>query len=226
MKPEIQEGLGLVLAAAGAGRRFGGDLPKQFLSWRGRPLFVAGLEPFVGLIETAVVVVPPDRVESSREEIGEFPLSVTVVAGGGTRQESVSRGLDHLGPKTGWVLVHDAVRPFVSRELILSVFQETVRTGACVPLLPLRDTVKRVEEGFVRETLDRERLGLAQTPQGFRVDWLLQAVQEAEKAGYQGTDESSLLERIGLPVGSVAGEERNVKLTWPTDRSKLDEEGN
>ena len=211
--------IGLILAAAGAGSRFGGDIPKQFSSMRGKPLYLHALEPFVEFFEEAVMVVPEawqDRVE---EQIRLLPYrgKLLLQTGGRERQDSVFRGLRRLSDSVQIVLVHDAARPFVSQGLIARVVEQTRRSGACLPALPPRDTVKEVDSLKVLRTLDRHRLRLAQTPQGFEIDLLRRALEQAQQDGFCGTDEASLVEHLGSPVYVVAGEPENIKVTWKED---------
>jgi len=115
------------------------------------------------------------------------------------------------------VLVHDAARPFVTPALIKRVVDESRRSGACIPAIPVNQTVKEVAGSTILRTLDRSRLVLAQTPQGFRREILLQAFARAEEDGFYGTDESILVERIGIPVSVVEGEPGNIKITFRHD---------
>ena len=211
--------IGLILAAAGAGSRFGGDIPKQFSSMSGKPLYLHALEPFVEFFDEAVMVVPEawkDRVE---EQIQLLPYrgKLLLQTGGPERQDSVYRGLSWLSDSIQIVLVHDAARPFVSQGLIARVVEQTRQGGACVPALPPRDTVKEVDFLKVLRTLDRRRLRLAQTPQGFEINLLRRALEQAQKEDFYGTDEASLVERLGAPVYVVAGEPENIKVTWKED---------
>lgn len=219
-----KEDVGLILAAAGMGVRFGGETPKQFLSFRGKPLYRRALEGFLGIAASAVVVVPEawrDRVE--RELKADLNVNLRVVAGGETRQESVWRGLRALEGSVRWVLVHDAARPLVTESLILRVLEKTMRTGACVPVLPIRDTVKELDdEGRVAETLPREGLALTQTPQGFSSELLIRAFAAAEWARFLGTDEAQLVERLGERVHVVEGDPANLKVTGVRDLALLE----
>ena len=126
-------------------------------------------------------------------------------------------GLQQLQPGTEVVAVHDGVRPFVSIEEIESVVRQAERTGAAILGVPIVDTVKQAEREFVESTLTREHLVLAQTPQVFRAEILKQAFEYAARDEYYGTDESSLVERLGHPVAIVRGSERNIKITRPSD---------
>jgi len=209
--------IGLILAAAGAGSRFGSSVPKQFLPLDGVPVYFRSLEPFERLVDHAVIVVPGDwKDRVACETLERWQGRILVETGGDQRQDSVRRGLLAL-PSVEIVLVHDAARPYVSADLIKLVIEEARRSGACIPGLPVSQTVKEVAGSGVVRTLDRTRLVLAQTPQGFRRDILLQAFERAERDAFYGTDESILVERIGLPVSVVEGEPRNIKITFKQD---------
>jgi len=215
---QIKQRVGLVLAAAGGGTRVGGDIPKQFLEIKGRPVYRVALEAFDGIVDEAVVVVPAAMVGVVRGQLSDITsLRVEVVAGGSSRQQSVGIGLDALSADVGWVLVHDAARPFVSAELIRRVLRCAVEHEACIPVLPVSDTVKEIVGGVIRRTLPRESLGLAQTPQGFRCTLLKAALVHANGLGLSGTDEAQLVEAAGNAVHVVEGEASNLKITWPQD---------
>ena len=211
--------IGLILAAAGAGSRFGGNIPKQFSLMRDKPLYLHALEPFLEFFEEAVMVVPEAWQGRVQEQIESLPYRAKLLlqAGGRERQDSVYRGLRRLSDSVEIVLVHDAARPFVSRDLIARVVEETRRGEACLPAVPLRDTVKEVSSRRVVRTVDRDHLRLAQTPQGFEINLLRQALKQAQKEGFCGTDEASLVERLGSPVYVVPGELENIKVTWKED---------
>jgi len=209
--------IGLILAAAGAGSRFGSAVPKQFLPLDGVPVYLRSLETFSPLVDRAVVVVPSawkDRVICETRD--RWQGRIDVETGGEQRQESVRRGLLFL-PPVELVLIHDAARPFVTTDLIRRVLDESRRSGACIPGLPVSQTVKEVAGSIIVRTLDRTRLVLAQTPQGFRREILIEAFRKAEEDGFCGTDESILVERIGIPVSVVEGEPGNLKITFRHD---------
>jgi 2-C-methyl-D-erythritol 4-phosphate cytidylyltransferase len=214
-----QEDCGLVLAAAGLGSRFGSSEPKQFWELNGKPLYLHALEPFQNQVGEAVVVVPQGWdgriLDQIRSLLPDMPVQVHT--GGTTRQESVFRGLNRLSSCVEFVLVHDAARPFITASLIERVLNNTRKYGACVPVVPVRDTVKKVENSFVECTIDRQALFLTQTPQGFELKRLQKALEKAEEAGYLATDEASLLEYVGEKVRVVEGEIQNVKVTWSED---------
>lgn len=215
--------IALILAAAGSGARFGGSIPKQFLAWEGTPLLVRALRAFEPHCDEAVVLVPAGWEAKAESLIRGCPFAgqVSIHPGGEHRQDSVKRGLAQLRPGVDLVMVHDAARPFVSARLIESVIQGARLHSACIPGLPVADTVKEVEAGFIHKTLDRRRLVLVQTPQGFRRDLLELAFDRAIEEGYHGTDEAVLVERLGVPVFVVPGEPENRKITWKTDLSNL-----
>ncbi len=211
--------IGLVLAAAGSGSRFGSDTPKQFRQLDGLPLYLHALERFSIFFEVAVVVLPggwEEKVESQVQSLS-YREKLILQVGGPQRQDSVFQGLSRLPDSTDIVLIHDAARPFTSSELISRVIETTRLHQACVPVLPVRDTLKEVRGGRIVRTLDRESLSLVQTPQGFESNLLKRAFNQARKDGFYGTDESTLVERLGSPVHVVAGERSNLKVTWKED---------
>jgi 2-C-methyl-D-erythritol 4-phosphate cytidylyltransferase/2-C-methyl-D-erythritol 2,4-cyclodiphosphate synthase len=178
---------------------------------------VAAFEASPG-VEALVIVLPADLVAMGRQLIGDTLRDVTVVAGGERRQDSVAAGLAVLPASVDLVLVHDAARPFATVGLIDRVIAAARETGAAVPAVAVRDTVKRVAPGqrLVSETLPRDQVWLAQTPQGFRRRVLEDAVALGA-SGVVATDEAMLAERAGHPVAVVEGDERNVKITTRED---------
>ncbi len=216
-----QPKVGVIIAAAGAGRRMKADRPKQFLALEGVPILVLTLRKFDAspLVDHIVIASPHDSVDEVRKMAVQAGLSSPVMAieGGERRQDSVAIGLRNLEPDSDLVVVHDGVRPFVSLEDIAAVTTEAGRTGAAILAIPVTDTVKEVQRDEVKSTLRRERLVLVQTPQVFRTSILNEAFALARRDGYYGTDESSLVERMGHPVTVVRGSERNIKITRPSD---------
>ncbi len=213
--------VGAIIAAAGFGRRMKTDRPKQLLVLNGAPIIVHTIRKFdsSSAVDYVIVTAPREALDEVRELVKSagFQKSITVVEGGERRQDSVAMGLQHLQPQTDVVAVHDGVRPFVSLEDIDKVIQEAKRTGAAILAVPIVETVKQVERDVVESTLTREHLVLAQTPQAFRIEVLKEAFERARKDEYYGTDESSLVERVGHPVAVVRGSERNIKITRPGD---------
>ena len=209
-----------ILVAAGRGERMGAGRPKAFRDLAGEPLLLKAAQvferaPSVGAI---VAVVPSDEVDAARELLAPLGKLRAVVAGGGRRQDSVLEGLKQAPPGfDGVVLVHDAARPFVDVPLVEAVLGAAGESGAALPVLGLVDTVKRVRDGRVLETLDRSELGAAQTPQGFRFRLLFEAYEAAFRDGITLTDEAMAVERLGIPVTAVPGSARNRKITTPED---------
>ena len=209
-----------ILVAAGRGERMGASRPKAFLELAGQALvlrsaLVFDAAPSVGRI---VAVVPGAEVEAARALLLSVRKLVAVVPGGERRQDSVLLGMKQAPEGfDGVVLVHDAARPLVDVALVEAVAREAAGTGAALPVLPVVDTVKRVRDGLVVETLDREELGAAQTPQGFRFPLLALAYEAARRDGVTVTDEAMAVERLGAPVRAVPGSPRNRTITTPED---------
>lgn len=205
-----------LIVAAGEGRRFGG--PKQFARAGGRPLIEWSLERFQRhpRVDRIVLVLPgPAGGEGLRSG---FPKISAIAAGGPARQDSVWNGFLEIGGADGdIVLVHDGARPLPEPGLVDRVIDETLRSGAAVPVLAVEDTLKEVCDGAIVRTLDRERLFRAQTPQGFLYEVLKRALESARENGFSGTDEASLVERSGNRVAVVQGDPRNIKVTVPGD---------
>jgi len=209
-----------ILVAAGRGERMGGTRPKAFLELAGEALVLRAARvfdeaPCVGRI---VAVVPADELAAARALLAPVRKVAAVVPGGERRQDSVREGLRQAGDGfDGVVLVHDAARPLVDVALVEAVAAEAASAGAAVPCVPVVDTVKRLRDGLVVETLEREALGSAQTPQGFRYAVLAGAYEAAFRDGVTVTDEAMAVERLGAPVRAVPGSPRNRKITTPDD---------
>ena len=137
--------------------------------------------------------------------------------GGETRQESVYRGFKAVEPDTNVVVIHDGVRPFVEVEMIKAIVQTAAKKGSAITVLSCFDTVKEIHQDLVVKTLPREKIVMVQTPQAFKYEILKESFERAEIEGFQGTAESSLVERLGFPVTVLLGSERNIKITKPTD---------
>lgn len=210
-----------IIPAAGVGVRMGGETPKQFLSLEGVPIFVHTLRKFAAsdAIDQIYLSLRSDEMERVRRDIDREHLAkpVRLVTGGTTRQETVARALAEAPASTEIVAVHDAVRPFVPLDLIQRVVEQARKDGAVILGIPSVDTVKQVERQTILGTVPRERVVLAQTPQAFRYALLREAFERAERDGYHGTDESSLVERLGYTVTVILGSDRNIKITKPSD---------
>lgn len=219
----------VILPAAGLGTRMGrstaektGTSRKQFMLLDGSPILLHTIRKFAScaLVTEIVVALRREDIAWVRTMLeGEaWPKPVRLVEGGDTRQQSVGNALASLAPDTDVVAVHDAVRPFVNVEAIEQVIREAAGSGAAIVGIVPVDTVKQVRKNKIHGTLPREHLVLAQTPQAFRYPLLLEAFQQAREDGFTGTDESSLVERLErVDVCVVAGSDRNIKITKPSD---------
>jgi 2-C-methyl-D-erythritol 4-phosphate cytidylyltransferase len=209
-----------ILVAAGRGERLGAARPKAFIEVGGKSMLAWSAEAFeaVPAVDAIVAVVPEAERARARELLAHVTKLRAVVPGGERRQDSVRAGLAQAPAGfDGVVLVHDAARPFVERGVIEAVARAARECGAALPVVPVVDTVKRVRDGRVLETVDRSELFGAQTPQGFRLSSLLRACAAAEAAGLTVTDEAMALERLGATVRAVPGSARNRKITTSDD---------
>jgi 2-C-methyl-D-erythritol 4-phosphate cytidylyltransferase len=210
-----------IVVAAGCGKRMGRKIPKQFLEIRGKPIVVYTLEKFdlCAEVDEVILVVQAEHVQDARNMLNECGIRKVcqVVAGGPQRQDSVQSGLKNLPEGVEIVIVHDAVRPFVSVEKIEEVVEAARDGGAAVLATHVKDTTKRGKHRWVEETLDRDDLWHVQTPQCFRVNWIAEGYERARQDGYSTTDDAALVERLGYRVKIVEGEDRNIKITSPVD---------
>lgn len=215
--------IAVVIAAAGSGRRMGSNEPKQFLLLAGKPILVRTVELFNQFPEifSKVIAVAPDSYKRVEQILLQYHLekNTTIVVGGKYRQDSVWNALQVLlKDNIDIVLVHDAVRPFVSTDIIYLLLQEAIKHGAAVPAVHPKDTIK-LSSGIeiVDTTLEKEKVWLVQTPQVFRWNVLYEALQKAMKENFYSTDESSLVERLGQRVKIVESDYKNIKITTPED---------
>jgi 2-C-methyl-D-erythritol 4-phosphate cytidylyltransferase len=216
----------VIMPAAGLGTRMGrekaGTSRKQFMLLEGAPILVHTTRKFAQCpsVTEIVVALRGEDLDWARGLIQQQHLTkpVRFVEGGDSRQQSVENALASLKADTDFVAVHDAVRPFIDAELVERVIAEAARAGAAIVGIVPVDTVKRVHKNKIRDTLPRENLVLAQTPQVFRFDLLKRAFESARRDGFTGTDEASLVERLDeVEVSVVQGSDRNIKITRPTD---------
>jgi 2-C-methyl-D-erythritol 4-phosphate cytidylyltransferase len=210
---------GVVLLAAGAGRRVGGKKPKQFLLLDGEPLFLKSLRTFLkcSSVNEIVVVCLPGRETAVKRWISRCKTRVKIhlIEGGRYRGESVRNGVRALSPQMNVVLVHDAARPLISPDMVRRVEEAAKKTGAALAAWPLADTLKSsTKQGAVKKTIPRKGLWLAQTPQGFRRDVAIKCLL---KPSASATDDVELAERKGYRVQLVEGGPTNMKVTYPTD---------
>jgi 2-C-methyl-D-erythritol 4-phosphate cytidylyltransferase len=220
-----------VLPAGGLGKRMGGTIPKQLMQLGGKPVYQYSLETFLKMDEIAEVVmaVPADWKDyfekeidtwiASSENTEKFRTKLKIVVGGAERWQSVENGVNALTSSAEYVLVHDVARPFVSEKIIRDVCETLINKGSCLVAKPAIDTVKIASNGRVENTIDRNKVWLAQTPQAARIDLLKQLYSRIAKEplDFTPTDEASILEFFGEPVYIVKGESANDKLTTPED---------
>jgi 2-C-methyl-D-erythritol 4-phosphate cytidylyltransferase len=217
-----------IIPAAGLGTRMGAETPKQFLELDGVPLIIFALRRLAtcSAITDFFISTRAEDIVSLQDRVGKSALGrpARVVHGGDTRQQSVANALAQVDPATEIVLVHDAVRPFVTTEQINRVFSEARSRGAAILGIPAIDTVKEVKRASLPEdvalitaTIPRERIVLAQTPQAFTYALLRDAFRKAQQDDVTASDEAALVERFGHDVFVVLGSERNFKITRPAD---------
>lgn len=213
----------VIIPAAGSGTRFGADRPKQFIPLLGVPILVRTLQAFeaTDAVQNIVIAASPDFHAPIAELAAEYHLTkiAAIVEGGKERQDSIFNALQtSISVASDVILVHDAVRPFVTPSFIQTIINAAWEHGAAIPGLTPKETIKEcTEAGLVRATHERSRLRAIQTPQGFRREVLVDAYQKAQQHGFLGTDDASVVEFAGFPVQVVAGEEKNIKITTPLD---------
>ena len=210
-----------IIPAGGRGRRMGGETPKQYLPLAGRPLLWRTLSCFEASlwVEAVILVLRPEDMEYCQRQIvapGGFRKLRCLTPGGRERSESVAAGLQATLPEDEIVVVHDAVRPFLSQDLLAGVIQSAAAHGAAIAAVPARDTIKQVGAGRVLQTPERASLWSAQTPQAFRRDLLLRAYRSRPVDG-EATDDAMLVERLGCEVRVVRGDDSNLKITTSQD---------
>jgi len=210
-----------IIVAAGEGKRFG--TPKQFLILKGKQVLEWTIAAFESHQAVDEIILVLNQDEGRDQFQKQYRKIRAVINGGRRRQDSVLNGFSSLdSTNEDLVLVHDGVRPIVGEDLINRVVKAAFEHGAAVPVLPIEDTVKEVKEGMVLRTVSREKLFRVQTPQGFFYSILKQALERAKEDEYYGTDEASLVERIGKQVFVVPGDPVNIKITYPGDMKILE----
>lgn len=216
---EILKTCTAIITAAGKGLRLAGDVKKQFRMLDGIPILIRSLSPFFSspIISNIIVTAPESEVELTRGLIEQYfePLikPLLVIPGGVERQDSVFGALQNCPPDTDLVFIHDAVRPFISLELIAELYAITQETGAVVPASRLKNTVKMVEGECIASTVARDRLIQVFTPQVFDFDLLRQSYEKAYQDGYVSTDDSALVEHYGHKVHYLLTSDMNIKIT-------------
>lgn len=205
-----------IIAGGGSGSRLK-NLPKAFLKIGGRELIYYSLDSFYGKADETVLVLPAQDIGPWGEKIKKRYGNLEIVAGGKHRQDSVRNAVGVLANKLGVVFIHDVARPFLNKSLLDRLLSGAEKYGACVPFLPVRDTIKETEGCFVKTTLKRENIVQIQTPQAFRADILRKAYKKAYEERFYGSDDAVLVERLGVKVCLVEGEQHNIKITYPFD---------
>ena len=209
---------GAVIVAAGSASRMGG-IDKVMAPLNGEPMIARTVRAFQNCdaISEIVVVTRQDLILPITSLCAQMDKVQAVVAGGSSRQESVHLGLNALSGKCKLAAIHDGARPLISWQVIDRVVRAANTYGAAAPAIPVKDTIKVVQGGVVKETPDRASLQAVQTPQVFDFDILRGALKKAKQDGAQVTDDCSAVERMGMAVKIVEGEERNLKVTTPLD---------
>jgi 2-C-methyl-D-erythritol 4-phosphate cytidylyltransferase len=212
-----------LIVAAGQGLRMGTAQRKQYLQLGDHPLLVHTLRVFDqwSEIHSILLVTPPTEMDFCKEKIlpaASLKNEAILIAGGRRRQDSVFNGLQHLGDAQDVVLIHDGVRPLVSRALIQACIQGALQWGACIPAVQAVDTLKQIDiQGNILGTMPRESICLAQTPQAFSLPIIQRAHREAQRLEREATDDASLVEALGIPVHVIPGSRENIKITTPED---------
>lgn len=212
-----------VVPAGGTGKRMGAGTPKQFLMLDGVPMMLHALrvlERVPGVTEVVLVVPKEERDRALSEVVERYGLKkvLKVVPGGATRQESVRHGLNEVDKDVEIVVVHDAVRPFITEDRIERSIEAARKHGGAIVAVPMKDTPKQAgPDRLIQRTLDRTELWLAQTPQTFRRALVVEAYQKAAIAHVHATDDAALVERLGHKVAIVEGSWENIKITTPED---------
>jgi 2-C-methyl-D-erythritol 4-phosphate cytidylyltransferase len=217
-----------IIPCGGKGLRLGNNTPKQYLPLLSIPIVVHTMLKFQNVLEVSQIHIAAEEQYHEhfwewKEQYGISKLT-TVINGGSERQLSIYELLQHLSfAENDIILVHDAVRPFVSTTLIQRVISDTYAHHAVIPTIPISDTIKRKDpENLVVETIDRTQLVSVQTPQGFTASILLEAYRNAVVTNFLGTDDSSLVEKIAIPVYCTEGEQTNMKITTKEDIQKAE----
>jgi 2-C-methyl-D-erythritol 4-phosphate cytidylyltransferase len=218
-----KEKVGVIIPAGGLGKRFGAKKPKQLVEISGVPILQQTLQKFqtCPAVDFIVLSSHPKYIKDVENIIkrNKFTKIISVVSGGQQRQDSVWNAVREIVKyQPDIILIHDAVRPFVSGKLILKIIQAAKKYEAAVPALPSKDTIKISDgKGFLINTPKRKNLFTVQTPQGFKTKVIIEAFQKAYADKFYGTDDSSLVERLGKKVKIVKGEYRNIKITTKED---------
>jgi len=219
----MKENVDAIIVAAGKGIRMKKSVRKQYIALDGVPILRRTLTIFdrCRAVNQIILVAPKEDIRFCRNEIlmpAKFQKSVKLVAGGPERQDSVYNGLQIITPDDGIVVIHDGVRPFIKQEQLVACIKGATEFGACIIGIPAFDTIKQVNvKSEIVQTHERESLWLAQTPQAFRAKLIIRAHQAAKQDRFIGTDDASLVERLGHAVKIIPGSRSNIKITSQED---------
>ncbi len=202
----------VVIVAAGKGKRLGG-VDKAFIKLKGKPVLLYSVEKFLSFPEVSEIIIVVNYENSQKAKNLFKNKRIAFANGGKTRAESVKSGVEKAHEEI--VVIHDAARPFITKNLVIRLFREIEFADSVIPVIPVKPTVKEVEDGIVKKTLPREKLFAVQTPQIFKREKLLEAYRRLKFQN--ATDEASLIERIGGVVKAIPGIEENIKITTPFD---------
>lgn len=207
-----------IVLAGGSGSRMGAQRNKVLLKLAGKPVIVRAVDAFTNLVDGVILISREEDIPDMRAAMAAANLPVTIVAGGDSRQASVWNGLCALPESCTHVLIHDGARCLVDEGTIRRCMASVENHGTGVAAIPAIDTIKQVDaDEIVTATPDRSQLRAVQTPQGFTVELIRRAHMSAQQEGFLGTDDASLVERLGHPVRLTEGNRRNIKLTTPED---------
>ena len=215
-----------IVVAGGMGSRMESQIPKQFMTLKGKPVVQWSLECFnqVEAVDNIILVLPKDWVAEGRDKLISFdPMKpFTIVVGGERRQDSVLAGIDEIKGNGGWVIIHDGARPAITPDLVENMLIEAKKNGNAVCAVPSHDTLIKVINGKIVGQVNRSEIYRVQTPQIFKVETMRKALSNALKMNFTGTDDSSLALEIGTDINLVAGSELNVKITQAADLEVLE----
>ena len=220
MNVSIEGAVCAIIVAAGKGSRMGLGFNKVLAPVCGTPVLSRTIEAFENsrMVDKIILVISPDDEVAVREIVNRFTLEILLVHGGAERQQSVYNGLKQVSSEFGIILIHDGARPFVDNGIIKRSIDNARQYGAACTGMPVKDTIKSLNgEGFIVNSPDRESIWVAQTPQSFQRDIILEAHENAMKQGIKGTDDAMLVESIGIKVKMFEGSYRNIKITSKED---------
>ena len=211
--------ISVIIPSAGSGNRFG--QLKQFKKLNGEPLVILTIKPFLEIQEIVeiIIVVPSNDIVSLDQYLKtkSYQGKIKLVKGGDTRQDSIRNGLKLVDKKSKLVCIHDAVRPFITKDIIKLCIKKCQKFDGAISGIKSTDTVKVSNNNIVKKTIDREKIWLVQTPQVFNKNKLIKSMKNAEEKNINATDESFLMEKMGYKIKLVKGDSNNIKITFNTD---------